>query len=150
MRNEGLGHRNRTDFKLLSPTKVYGDPAWVRPVRPPGRCLAVVSRSRAGGAVVEALRRLRPLVTGTVQLGGAGHKVARVVDGLADLWLFPRSGTSRWDTCAAEAMLEAAGGVLADRRGGRICHLDMAFWTFCCDFEGVRYDFLHVQPVKAS
>ena len=104
-----------------SSSQVYGDPAW-RPVRVPGRCLCVISRSRGGGPVAQALERLGPLVTGTVALGGAGHKVARVVDGVADLWLFPRSGTSRWDTCAAEAMLEAAGGSLRDRHGQRICY----------------------------
>lgn len=61
-----------------------------------------------------------PLITGTQQVGGAGHKVARVVDGAADLWLFPRGGTSRWDSCAAEAMLEACGGALTNRFGQRI------------------------------
>ena len=45
-----------------------------------------------------------------------------MVDGAADLWLFPRAGTSRWDTCAAEAMLEACGGALRDRSGARICY----------------------------
>ena len=61
-----------------------------------------------------------PLITGTQQAGGAGHKVARVVDGEADLWLFPRAGTSRWDSCAAEAMLEACGGALRNRYGEQI------------------------------
>ncbi|CAE7394622.1 Bpnt1 [Symbiodinium sp. CCMP2592] len=115
---------------------LFGDASWERPPRPPGRCLTLVSRSRTAGEVAEALERLRepgtagpwppgdagPLVTGTLETGGAGHKVARVVDGAADLWLFPRPGTSRWDTCAAEAMLEACGGVLRDRSGGRICY----------------------------
>ncbi|CAE7726779.1 Bpnt1, partial [Symbiodinium pilosum] len=95
---------------------LYGDDAWQRPPRPPGRCLTLVSRSRAIGEVAEAVERLKEpgtggtwppgdagaLVTGTMEAGGAGHKVARVVDGAADLWLFPRPGTSRWDTCAAE------------------------------------------------
>ncbi|CAE7864986.1 Bpnt1, partial [Symbiodinium necroappetens] len=115
---------------------LFGDASWQRPPRPPGRCLTLVSRSRTAGEVAEALERLGepgtagpwppgdagPLVTGTLETGGAGHKVARVVDGAADLWLFPRPGTSRWDTCAAEAMLEACGGVLRDRSGGRICY----------------------------
>ncbi|CAL1126977.1 unnamed protein product [Cladocopium goreaui] len=123
---------------------VLGDPHWRRPTRPPGRCVAVISRSRASGEVGDALQRLTepgtapkegtegedlstpvelgdlPLITGTQQVGGAGHKVARVVDGAADLWLFPRGGTSRWDSCAAEAMLEACGGALRNRFGQRI------------------------------
>ncbi|CAK9072661.1 3'(2') [Durusdinium trenchii] len=120
---------------------VYGSPDWSRPARdPPSRCLAILSRSRAGGVVEEALERLSepgtgegpplsqqdtvsaPLITGRCQAGGAGHKVARVVDGAADLWLFPRPGTSRWDTCAAEAMLEASGGALRNMYGEQICY----------------------------
>eukprot|EP00438_Fugacium_kawagutii_P008955 Skav215551 [mRNA] locus=scaffold3091:141628:145172:- [translate_table: standard] len=131
---------------------VFGDAQWQRPERPDGRCLTLVSRSRASGEVADALQRLGepgtapkepveiiglglpgqegdapivrlgelPLITDTQRAGGAGHKVARVVDGAADLWLFPRPGTSRWDTCAAEAMLEASGGALRNRFGQRI------------------------------
>mmetsp|Transcript_48224 Transcript_48224/g.151471 ORF Transcript_48224/g.151471 Transcript_48224/m.151471 type:complete len:872 (+) Transcript_48224:29-2644(+) len=111
---------------------VYGQPDWSRPARPEGRCTVLVSRSRAGGAVADAVARLsepgtagplaagKALITGSLAAGGAGHKVARVVDGAADLWLFPRPGTSRWDTCAAEAMLEALGGALRDQAGQRI------------------------------
>lgn len=109
---------------------VLQEPSWSRPQRPPGRCLVVVSRSRADGAVAEALARLTspqssgapPLVTGTFAAGGAGHKVARVVDGAADLWLFPRPGTSRWDSCAAEAMLSACGGALRNALGELIIY----------------------------
>jgi len=110
---------------------VLGDVQWTRPARPPGRCVAIVSRSRSTGAVADALLRLSepgsdgatgPLVTDVLRAGGAGHKVTRVVDGTCDLWLFPRPGTSRWDTCAAEAMLEASGGLLRDGSGCRVSY----------------------------
>ncbi|CAJ1368873.1 unnamed protein product [Effrenium voratum] len=105
--------------------------SWRKPPRLAGRCLVLVSRSRTEGAVAEALQRLSapgsglgegPLVTGQIAAGGAGHKAARVVDGEGDLWLFPRPGTSRWDTCAPEAMLEASGGQLRDRFGEHIVY----------------------------
>jgi len=82
----------------------------------------VVSLSRSGGAVHEALAQLeaKGLVTARIPAGGAGYKAACVVDGRAALWLFPRAGTSRWDTCAAQALIEAVGGALVDRTGARI------------------------------
>jgi len=114
---------------------VYGQPEWARPPRPEGRGRVLVSRSRSAGVVADAVARLsepgtsgaldagRALITDSLAAGGAGHKVARVVDGAADLWIFPRPGTSRWDTCAAEAMLEGLGGALRDQAGQRI-HYD--------------------------
>jgi len=33
-----------------------------------------------------------------------------LVDGRVDAWIFPVKGTKRWDTCAGEALLVAAGG----------------------------------------
>lgn len=109
--------------------RIFEDTSWSLPPRAKGRCLAVMSRSRAVGVVTDAVHRLQEegcaggngaLITGTFAAGGAGYKIARVVDGEADIWLFPRSGTSRWDICAAEAMLEASGGSLRDGFGRRI------------------------------
>ncbi|CAE8594851.1 unnamed protein product [Polarella glacialis] len=114
---------------------VFGRPDWTRPSRPEGRCLTLVSRSRTAGLVAKALARLsdpgspagplaagKALITGTIAVGGAGYKVARITGGAADLWIFPRSGTSRWDTCAGEAMLQALGGLLRDKAGRPICY----------------------------
>ena len=52
--------------------------------------------------------RLRPAEV--VRAGGAGGKVARMLDGRVDAWIFPVRGTKRWDTCAGEALLTAHGG----------------------------------------
>lgn len=46
--------------------------------------------------------------------GGAGHKVLCVIEGEADVYIYPRNGTKRWDTCAPEAILRSLGGSLTD------------------------------------
>jgi 3'(2'), 5'-bisphosphate nucleotidase len=88
------------------------------------RFAAVTSLSRSSGAVDEALTVLEAagLVRERIPAGGAGFKAACCIDGRAAFWLFPRAGTSRWDTCAAQALLEAVGGALVDRAGRRIVY----------------------------
>ena len=39
------------------------------------------------------------------------------MEGEADAYIFPSSGTKKWDTCAPEAILVAAGGELTDIYG---------------------------------
>ncbi len=41
-------------------------------------------------------------------------KVLCVIEGDADTYIYPRSGTKRWDTCAPEALLRALGGGMTD------------------------------------
>ena len=91
--------------------------AWVarggqaRPMRTraiaPGRFTAVVSRSHRGERVDQLLTRLpADLETRSV---GSSLKFCLVAEGDADL--YPRFGpTSEWDTAAAHAVVEAAGG----------------------------------------
>ena len=44
-----------------------------------------------------------------LRVGGAGNKVMMLIEGLGRCYILDR-GTSRWDTCAAEAILRARGG----------------------------------------
>lgn len=44
-------------------------------------------------------------------------QVLLLIDGRAHAYLFPSSGCSKWDTCAPEAVLHAAGGRLTDVHG---------------------------------
>lgn len=97
------------------------------PLPPPAdeeaaRTSAVCSLSRSAGAVSEALSQLEAqgLVRARIPAGGAGYKAACVIDGRAAFWLFPPAGTSRWDTCAPQALIEAVGGALVDGFGARI------------------------------
>ena len=68
------------------------------------------SRSHANPIVEGAVYRLSPvppLEPVVFRVGGAGGKVAMLLDGVADAWVFPARGTKRWDTCAGEALLSA-------------------------------------------
>lgn len=48
-------------------------------------------------------------------LGGAGNKVLRVIEGDAHAYVFASPGTKKWDTCAPEAVLVAMGGALTGK-----------------------------------
>ena len=80
-------------------------------IRPaPERLTVVVSRSHRGEAVERILERLGAYEELSV---GSSLKICRVAEGSADF--YPRFGpTSEWDTAAAQAVLEAAGGRLTD------------------------------------
>ena len=75
----------------------------------------VVSRSHAPGIVGPLQRRLG--VRQRVACGSVGAKVARLLLGQADLYVHKGTGVKRWDSCAAEAILAAAGGRLSDLDG---------------------------------
>jgi 3'(2'), 5'-bisphosphate nucleotidase len=80
--------------------------------------VVIVSRSHRPpdlAAVLERLGSPRELPCGSV-----GVKVARVALGDADLYLHPGSGAKKWDSCAPEAVLRAAGGELGDVFGDPI------------------------------
>lgn len=50
-------------------------------------------------------------------LGSAGLKCAEVAAGTADAYVAPARAGSRWDLCAGEAIIHAAGGKLTDAWG---------------------------------
>lgn len=53
-------------------------------------------------------------------LGSAGLKGARVAEGSADIYLSPGMAGKRWDACAIDAIVTAAGGLLTDGTGQRL------------------------------
>lgn len=53
-------------------------------------------------------------------IGSAGLKGAAVVDGRADIYLAPEHAGCRWDSCAPEAIIRAAGGTYTDALGKRL------------------------------
>jgi len=63
---------------------------------------------------VEAMRK-RSLVA--VRLGSAGLKAAAVAEGRADVYCAPGMAGSRWDSCAADAIITGAGGRYTDASG---------------------------------
>lgn len=52
-----------------------------------------------------------------IRCGGAGSKGLLVLSGDADAYLFPSTGTKRWDTCAIDALITAEGGRFTDQYG---------------------------------
>jgi 3'(2'), 5'-bisphosphate nucleotidase len=79
------------------------------------RARAVVSRSHQSERLLQIVADLGiPLV---VPRGSAGLKAAQVAAGLADLYFQPGVAGKRWDTCAPEAILHAAGGRATDAWG---------------------------------
>jgi len=49
-----------------------------------------------------------------IRTGGAGYKVLLVLEGRADAYVFATPGCKKWDTCAPEALILAAGGAFTD------------------------------------
>lgn len=77
----------------------------------------VVSRSHKSkktAAIRDALG-----ITQVKEQGSVGLKCALLAMGEADLYLHPSTRSSRWDACAPQAVLEAAGGVLVGFDGER-------------------------------
>ncbi len=88
--------------------------------RDPSTVVVVASRSHAGPAVDAVLARIRAdgLDVQTAAMGSS-LKFCLVADGTADL--YPRTGpTNAWDTAAAQAVVEAAGGHVTAWDGTRL------------------------------
>ena len=75
----------------------------------------VGSRSHRNPALERALAGLgaRELVA----LGSAGLKAAEVARGAADAYVAPHHAGKRWDACASDALIHAAGGRLTNSDG---------------------------------
>jgi len=76
---------------------------------------AVISRSHQSDHLLRIIRDLG--IHQVVARGSAGLKTAEVAKGVADVYLQPGRAGSRWDTCAPEAILLAAGGTATDAFG---------------------------------
>lgn len=75
----------------------------------------LVSRSHRSSRTDDLMARLG--ITRVTEQGSVGLKVGLIAEGRGDLYLHPSTRSSRWDTCAPEAILRAAGGVLTDFAG---------------------------------
>lgn len=80
----------------------------------------VVSRSHRPPLVEKLTARLG--LSNITPCGSVGVKVARVITGAADIYVHDGGGAKRWDTCAPEAILRAAGGQFTDLRGAAIAY----------------------------
>jgi 3'(2'), 5'-bisphosphate nucleotidase len=84
----------------------------------PREATIVVSRSHRPALLDALIPALG--ITRVVPCGSVGVKVARIVFGQADLYVHGGGGAKRWDTCAPEAVLVAAGGRFSDLAGAPI------------------------------
>ena len=70
------------------------------------------SNSHFTDTIKERLQKLKPKQI--IREGGAGFKVLSLLEGRASVYCYPSGGTSLWDSCAPEACIIAAGGMLTD------------------------------------
>lgn len=87
---------------------------------PSDKIIITTTRSHSTQTVTDCLAAMQP--NEILRVGGAGNKVLRVIEGDAHCYLFPASGTKKWDTCAPEAVLTAMGGCLTDVHGNRLAY----------------------------
>lgn len=80
-----------------------------------GEFIVATTRSHGNKVINSAVESVNP--TNVLRVGGAGHKVLLVIEGKAHAYVFASGGCKKWDTCAPEAVLHAAGGRLTDILG---------------------------------
>lgn len=78
---------------------------------------AVVSASHRNADVDAALAQLSIPPENTQMTGSTGVKSAIVARGEAEVYLSPTTKTKYWDSCAPQALVEAAGGTLSGLDG---------------------------------
>lgn len=87
----------------------------VAPVRSASAVRLLVSRSHKSRETGLIARELG--ITDVKEYGSVGLKCGLIAEGAADLYLHASPRSSRWDACAPEAVLRAAGGALTDFAG---------------------------------
>ena len=106
---------------------IVGEGAWEVEETGERRRIRVSSRATTEGAIVVASRsRMPPIVTSVVAAlhtspprphGSSGLKGALVSTADADIYLQPGAAGMRWDACATDALVHAAGGKLTQADG---------------------------------
>jgi 3'(2'), 5'-bisphosphate nucleotidase len=83
---------------------------------PKGRIVG--SRSHRSPQLERALTKLNPREL--LVMGSAGLKGTLVAEGIVEAYVAPGYAGKRWDACAADALVTAAGGILTDTHGDPI------------------------------
>lgn len=78
----------------------------------------VASKSHRTGQIDQVKNALG--IVDEMNIGSVGLKIGLIALGDRDLYVNPSSQSKAWDTCAPEAILEAAGGRLTDLWGRRL------------------------------
>ncbi|XP_075060375.1 3'(2'),5'-bisphosphate nucleotidase 1 [Mixophyes fleayi] len=82
---------------------------------PEGQHIVTTTRSHSSKLVNDCIAAISP--DKVVRVGGAGNKIIQLIEGQASAYVFASPGCKKWDTCAPEAILHAAGGKLTDIHG---------------------------------
>ncbi len=92
----------------------YGDrfPLHVSRESSPARMRLVVSRSHRVPLTDAIIKALRPRKERSI--GSVGLKIGLLARGRAEFYVHPNAGTKEWDTCAPEAIVREAGGIMTD------------------------------------
>jgi len=93
------------------------------PIHPAAKTSTDAARllvSRAHDPVESLSLQTRLEVPRLEAMGSAGLKAAAVADGTADAYVAPRYAGKRWDACAPDAIVTAAGGVFTDGTGSAV------------------------------
>lgn len=80
----------------------------------------IITRSHFTEHVKNTVDALNPIES--LREGGCGNKVLMVLDGRSDAYVYPSMGTKKWDTCAGDAIVKAAGGLFTDIHGNDILY----------------------------
>jgi 3'(2'), 5'-bisphosphate nucleotidase len=87
----------------------------VAPLSDPSQLVMAMSRSHPSRKVYSIREKLG--VSKYIQHGSVGLKFGLIAEGRAHLYINTSSRTSQWDSCAPEAILREAGGVVTDWNG---------------------------------
>jgi 3'(2'), 5'-bisphosphate nucleotidase len=93
-------------------------PVHVSAIRELAQARAVASRSHRSLRLERTLAALG--VREVRSIGSAGLKGAQVAEGLAETYVHTGCGLKRWDVCAVDALVTAAGGRVSDTTGAPI------------------------------
>ncbi|KAJ8673862.1 hypothetical protein QAD02_005124 [Eretmocerus hayati] len=88
---------------------------------PDGKRIITTTKCKFRDEIQAALDAFEP--DGILRVNGAGYKVLQLLDGKAHAYFYANRGYMRWDTCAPEAILYAAGGKFTDLRGDRYSYV---------------------------
>jgi 3'(2'), 5'-bisphosphate nucleotidase len=87
-------------------------PLHVSDISGPAESLPAVSRLHRGPFLHPIMTALG--VTRERTIGSLGLKSAALASGQVDFYIHPAAGPKEWDTCAPEAILREAGGIITD------------------------------------
>jgi 3'(2'), 5'-bisphosphate nucleotidase len=90
----------------------------VSTVNAPGEIRLVASKSHRSDAIDRVKSALG--IANELNIGSVGLKLALIALGERDLYVNPWPKCKAWDTCAPEAIIRAAGGVLTDLYGAAV------------------------------